>query len=122
MSFKRIMRVLSKSDALSIKDAINKKFPPGSSQKFRIVDYNHMEQVYICTCEQSVLNEKYFTANDIKIGELATVEVDNITSDGLQVSLGNVKCCFIPNIHLSDSPYSENIKKKFSKGQKLKTR
>ncbi|KAF2896680.1 hypothetical protein ILUMI_09495 [Ignelater luminosus] len=121
MPYKRIMHVLGKNDALNLNDAINKKLPPGSSHKFRILDYNHMEQVYMCTCEQSVLNENYFTVNDIKIGELVTVKVDNITRGGLQVLLGNVKC-FIHNTHLSDSPYTENIKKKFFKGQKLKTR
>lgn len=80
-----------------------------------------MEQVYICTFQQAILEERYFSITDVKLGELITVKVKTITDEGLVVTFGKL-FGFIQNIHLSDAAYSKNLKKKFTIGQSLQAR
>jgi hypothetical protein len=42
--------------------------PVGSHHKCRILDYNHMQQMYICTFEKNVIKEKIFKTDRFESG------------------------------------------------------
>ncbi|KAK9872990.1 hypothetical protein WA026_020337 [Henosepilachna vigintioctopunctata] len=119
ISNRRLLNSLGKkSQKMSL---IKEKYPNGSKHKCIILSYNHMDRVYICGVEKELLQEKYFNFKDFSIGELLVGIVHSIKPNGIILSVGQIKG-FIPNIHLTDSPYSDNLKKKFSVGQKVKAR
>lgn len=80
-----------------------------------------MSQMYICTLEKYVLKEKYFSITDVFVGQLLYVYVDLVKPEGLVVKTGFIKG-FVPNLYISDVAYSNNVKMKLKKGQKLKAR
>ncbi|CAL1679383.1 unnamed protein product [Lasius platythorax] len=86
---------------------ISTEFKQGSAHKCRILAYNWMEHLYVCTMEDEVLKQKYFSASDLNCGDIITVNVTDIdTSNGyIHVQAGNISG-FVPPIHVSDSGLS----------------
>lgn len=121
VTFRRILNSLGKETINDITDIVKEKYPKGKMVKCRILDYNRLDAVYICTVETSVINEKFFTKDDLVSGQLVIVHVAEIKDDGLVVKFGHLQG-FIDNLHLSNAQYSENIKSKFRVNQKLKAR
>lgn len=70
----------------------------------------------MCTVEQDVLKQKFFTAKDLAIGQTVRGNVHEINEAGIVVKIGNIQG-FVPNMHISNVQYSPNIKKKFQVGQ-----
>lgn len=118
---KRLIASLPKKPTIDIQDEVKTKFTIGSKHSARILDYNHISRLYVCTVEQGLLKEKNFNVNDLKIGHLLTVKVDSIKTEGIVVSAGRIKG-FVPNLYISNVEYSENIKKKFKEGVTLNAR
>ncbi|XP_044266223.1 protein RRP5 homolog [Tribolium madens] len=121
VSNKRLLNTLPKGADLDIVSAVRKKYPNGSRHNCRILDYNSMQQLYICTFEKQVIKEKIFTINDIKIGQVVTALVTKIIGNGLIVKVGHVQG-FVPNLQLSNVKYTDNIKAKFSVGMTVNAR
>lgn len=86
---------------------ISTEFKQGSAHKCRILAYNWMEHLYVCTMEDEVLKQKYFSASDLNCGDIITVNVTDIdTSNGyIHVQAGNISG-FVPPIHVSDNGLS----------------
>lgn len=120
VTFKRIINSLG-NEPDDIMDLVNKKYPKGKEVKCRILDYNRLDAVYVCTVETSVLNEKFFTIDDLTLGQLVTGNILEINNAGVVVKFGNLQG-FIDNFHLSNTQYSEKIKSKFRIQQKIKVR
>nr|CAI5822540.1 unnamed protein product [Callosobruchus analis] len=121
VTYKRLINALPKKANIDISETIKAKYYPGSKHKCRILDYNHIARMYICTLEQALIKEKTFTVQDVKIGELLNVKVATVKPDGLVLSAGHVSG-FVPNTYLSNAEYSDNLKKKFKEGQKINAR
>lgn len=112
---------MSKKSGTDIQTNVSEKFPIGSKHSVRILDYNHLSRLYICTVEQALLKEKNFSSNDLNIGQLLNVKVDAVKPEGLVVDAGHIKC-FVPNLYISNIEYSDNVKRKYREGMKLKAR
>ncbi|VEN41077.1 unnamed protein product [Callosobruchus maculatus] len=118
---KRLVNSLPKKANIDISETIKAKYYPGSKHKCRILDYNRIARMYICTLEQALIKEKTFTVQDVKIGELLNVKIITVKPEGLVVSAGHVTG-FVPNVYLSNAEYSDNMKKKYKEGQKVNAR
>lgn len=83
------------------------EFKQDSTHKCRILAYNWMEHLYVCTMEDEVLKQKYFSVSDLNCGDIITVNITDIdTSNGyIHVQTGNISG-FVPPIHVSDSGLS----------------
>ncbi|XP_029666724.1 protein RRP5 homolog isoform X1 [Formica exsecta] len=83
------------------------EFKQGSTHKCRILAYNWIEHLYVCTMEDKILKQKYFSASDLNCGDIITVTITDIdTSNGyIHVQAGNISG-FVPPIHVSDSGLS----------------
>lgn len=100
---------------------IKRKYATGHSIHCRILDYNRMEDLYICTVEKSLLQENIFAIEDLTVGQSVEGTVVEVISPGIMVKCGNV-LGFVENLHLSNAAYSETIKSKFRVKQKVKAR
>lgn len=118
---KRLIASLPKMIQVDIQESINSKFSVGSKHLIRILDYNHMSKLYISTVEQKVIKDIFFSTSDLNSGQLLSVTVDSIKSEGLVVSSGRIKG-FVPNLYISNVEYSENLKKKYKAGARVNAR
>lgn len=102
---------------------VKKNYPKGSKHQCRILTYDYLDRVYICTLEQALLKEKVFTLRDLKVGQEVTAIIKEIQNNGLLVEIGKVTG-FIQNEHLSEIIMSSinALKGKFHVGQKIKAR
>lgn len=121
VTFRRILNSLGNETFEDVIDLVKEKYPKGKSVQCRILDYNRLDSVYMCSVEAAVLNEKYFTKDDLVLGQLVTAEVTEVKDAGLVVKFGNLQG-FIDNLHLSNVRYTGNIKTRFRVGQKVKAR
>ncbi|RZC40160.1 RRP5 -like protein, partial [Asbolus verrucosus] len=118
---KRLLSALPKDAELDIVDAVRKKYPIGSRHSCRILDYNYMQQLYICTFERKLIKETIFSVKDLKLGQNVAVRVEEVVPNGLIVKAGHVQG-FVPNLHLSDVKYNNSIKGKYSVGMTVNAR
>ncbi|KAJ3655566.1 hypothetical protein Zmor_014689 [Zophobas morio] len=112
---KRLLKTLPKEKQFDIVQAVRSRYHIGKQYDCRILDYNYMEQLYICTFEKQLIKEPNFSAKDLAIGQCVKLIVDKIVPKGLIVKTGHVQG-FVPNMHVSNVQYSENLKAKFSVG------
>lgn len=86
---------------------ISTEFKQGSTHKCRILAYNWMEHLYVCTMEDKILKQKYFSTSDLNCGDIITVTITYINkgSGYMHVQAGNILGSVSP-IHVSDSGLS----------------
>lgn len=123
VSYRRLSKKFSLNIDLDYKDVVMKDYPIGSQHQCRILNYDRLEDLYICTMEKTLLKEKIFTYYDTKIGDDITVQIKDIEKNGLLIQAGRLEG-YILNEHLSDAvlPNYNIIKSKFHIGQKLKAK
>lgn len=117
ITYKRLLNSLNlqKTGDSNTSNTIRVKYPIGSQHQCRILDFNIFHQLYICTFEKKILNEKQFSVNDLKLGQIVTVKIEKNISNGLVVRCGQIQG-FIPNLHISQNKFSKNIKTKYPEG------
>lgn len=83
------------------------EFKEGSRHKCRILAYDWLERIYICTMEEEILKEKYFSTYDVNIGDILTVTVKTVqtTRGCIYVQVGKIQGT-VPPEHISDSDAS----------------
>ncbi|KAJ8920750.1 hypothetical protein NQ315_004890 [Exocentrus adspersus] len=118
---RRLIQALSKKSDSDLPEAITAKFPIGSKLTCRILDYNHISRMYVCAVDQALVNEKLFSNKDVTIGQLLNLTVDIVKAEGIVVTSGHIRG-FVPNLHVSNAEFSENLKKKFKPGDKVNGR
>ncbi|CAH0557024.1 unnamed protein product [Brassicogethes aeneus] len=118
---KRVINTLPKSNSSDLNTAISFKYPVGSVHKCRIFDFNYLSQMYVVTVEEALVKQKLFNINDIELGKLLNVKIENVKSEGLVVSAGSFRG-FVPNNQITNAQFSDNIKKKFVVGKKVNAR
>lgn len=118
---KRLINTLAKKDNINITEALNSKYPVGSNHQCRILDYNYLTKTFICTPEFSVLKEVSFASTDLTPGQLVNVTIVDIKDEGIVVSTGHVRG-FVPNLHITNTEYTNNVKKKFKQKQNINAR
>lgn len=89
------------------------EFKQGSTHKCRILAYNWMEHLYVCTMENEILKQKYFSVSDLNYGDIITVTITQIDKGTgyMHVQAGNI-LGFVPPMHISDSGLSALSKMK----------
>lgn len=81
-------------------------FKQGSTHKCRILAYNWMEHLYICTMEKELLKEEYFLISDLNYGNIVTVTIRDLYISGcILVQVGQISG-LVPPIHVSDNDKS----------------
>ncbi|KAG5306190.1 RRP5 protein, partial [Acromyrmex insinuator] len=83
------------------------EFKESSTHKCRVLAYNWMEHFYVCTMEEEILKQKYFSASDLSIGDILTVTIVHIETSrsNIHVQAGKI-CGIVPMEHISDSGLS----------------
>lgn len=72
-------------------DKIPSSFVKDSIHKCRILSYDLMDQVHVCTMQKQMLKSTYKTAEILKIGEVIDVQIMNYKPDGfIFVRAGNI--------------------------------
>lgn len=122
VTYRRLARTVKLNEASSnIGEIMRKKYRKGLKRMCRILGYSYIDKLYVATFEKDVLNEERWCIGDLTAGQIGDGVVTQIQENGIQVMFGKV-AGFVQNVHLSNAPYSENIKKKFKVGQKVKAR
>lgn len=99
-------------------ESLLSKYQPNSVHKVRILHYDPIDFLHICSVDPKIINEKYFSCNDIKTGDIVTVTIQRKLNDGrYAIALGHVRG-FIHPIYLSKTTTAHNLQPK----RKLKCR
>lgn len=86
----RSIRVDVKSNFDS--DEILAKYYADSAHKVRIIHYDPIDMLYVCSVDKKVLSEKHFSVEDVKAGEFVNAVVTRKLKDGrLEVRVGALK-------------------------------
>lgn len=83
-------------------DKIATVFKKGSIHKCRVLHYNWVDRLYICTMEEDILKEKYFSLSNLNIGDILTVTVTEVDTNTAFVKVGRLSGSVSQN-HISDS-------------------
>ncbi|KAG7214067.1 hypothetical protein KM043_001432 [Ampulex compressa] len=88
-------------------DQISNKFPNGSAHRCRVLSYNWMESLYVCTMEEDILKQRYFSYSDFQPGDLINAKIIKVHSNSnfVYVQIGKVNGYIAPE-HISDSGLS----------------
>ena len=121
MTNKRLLNTLGKKDNINLTEVIQAKFSVGSKHQCRVLDFNHLSNTYICTPEVTVVKENLFSPKDLTVGQKVDVTILAVKDEGFVVTTGHIRG-FIPNLHISNSEATVNIRRTFKVGQKLPAR
>lgn len=73
-------------------DEVLAKYYADSSHKVRIIHYDPIDMLYVCSVDKKVLSEKYFSIEDVKAGDFVNAVVKRKLKDGrLEVRVGALK-------------------------------
>ncbi|KAK2581800.1 hypothetical protein KPH14_002273 [Odynerus spinipes] len=102
-------------------DNVATKFTPDSVHKCRVLFYNWMEKIYVCTMQRDALHEKHFTGSDISIGDVLDVQILRINTDKnfVTVNVGKITGTVAAE-HISD--FGSDAMSKLKVGQWVKAR
>ncbi|KAI5633741.1 s1 RNA binding domain-containing protein [Phthorimaea operculella] len=126
MSLKRIQV----DEDLTDEEVVSKSYPVGSTHRVRILCYNLSDYIYSVSDQPNILNEKYFSLSQLKIGEIVNATVHAVTDDSVTLTVGRMTG-YVPHSHLSDAGIyinpkkastSKLPKKKYKVGQLVKAR
>lgn len=67
------------------------KYSPNTQHDIRIMDYNEFEDCYLCTNNEKMLSEKYFSTYDLKIGDIIMAKIVEKFKSGIKISIGNIR-------------------------------
>lgn len=73
-------------------DEIMLKYMPDSIHKVRVIHYDPIDLLHVCSVDTKILSQKYFSLNDILVGDVAKANYVRKVSDGrVEVRIGSVK-------------------------------
>lgn len=85
-----------------------------TKHRLRILSYNAFERVYICTNKEQLLNEPYFSINDLSPGEIVEAKIGKVLKSkdkGIAVKVGQIKG-YIHNLDCSGGQFKKGMKTK----------
>lgn len=100
---------------------IKSKFPVGSKQSCRLVQYDYSDRLFICSMQKTVINQKVLQASQLKCGDKVNCTLKKYLNKGVLVEVGKGIEGFIPLLHLTDVVL-KNPEKKYPVGSKLTCR
>ncbi|CAB3387719.1 Hypothetical predicted protein [Cloeon dipterum] len=114
---------LSQMPSLQEEETLKKMYPPKSHVQCRVLKYDVMEKLFICTMKKDKINEKILSVSDVKPGSIIQCLIVDVRKKELFLEVNkhpDLKAR-VPSIHLSDSQISD-ISKRFATGQRVKGR
>lgn len=100
---------------------VKEAYPVGKTVTCRIMQYDHVAAMYICSMKKSVLAQMVVQFDQLEIGQKVSCTLKKHTPKGAVVELAKNISAFIPLLHMSDVPL-KNPEKKYPEGSKLKCR
>lgn len=99
-------------------EALLSKYEAGSVHKIRVLHYDPIDLLHVCSVDAKIINEKYFSCNDVQTGDFVTVTIARKINDGRHaITLGRIKG-FIHPIYLSKATSADRLQP----GRKFKCR
>nr|CAD7403211.1 unnamed protein product [Timema cristinae] len=124
VSLIRCMRTGYKETDGPVSIYLRNKYPKGSKVMCRVLNYDYMEQDYVCSMETSVLNALYVHPSNLKIAETVSCVIDSMNDKDMRVCIvsGNNTnerglMAHVDFYHLADMPL-KHPEKKFTPGSK----
>lgn len=91
-------------------ETILSKFQKDTFHKVRILHYDPIDLLHVCSVDAKIISEKYFTSNDIDVGELINVKIQRKLKDGRYAfALGKVNG-FIHPFYMSKITLAKQLK------------
>lgn len=73
-------------------DEVMQKYHKNSYHRVRIVAYDPMDSLYICSVDQKVIEEKFFSVEDVEVGDYVEARIiRKLKDEALQIKVGNIK-------------------------------
>ncbi|KAI9713131.1 MAG: rRNA biogenesis protein rrp5 [Bogoriella megaspora] len=122
--FAHISRLSDKKiDSLS---AANGPYQIGSRHRARVVGYNSVDDQFLLSLEQSVLEQPFLRIEDVKVGQKVTGTVEKLILNtqgvaGLLVNLADGITGFVPEMHLADIKL-QHPERKYKDGMRVTAR
>lgn len=77
------------------KDEVMEKYHKNSYHRVRIIAYDPMDSLYICSVDERVIDEKFFSVEDVEVGDYVEARVIRQLADGaLQIKVGLIRGLF----------------------------
>lgn len=101
-------------------------FKLGSEHKARVIEYNPIDDLYLVSLQQKVLQQPFLRYEDVPIGAVAKGKIEKLLVGshgvrGLLVSLAEGVNGLVPQIHMSDVEL-KHPERKFREGQAVTAR
>lgn len=101
-------------------------FRVGTSHRGRITGYSAMDDMFLASFQQSIIEQPFLRIDDVEVGQKAQGKVEKLIYrngelSGVLVSLAEGIVGLVPSTHLADT-HLQNPEKKFRDGMAVKTR
>ena len=98
----------------------------GSIHKARILDYNSMDNLYIVSMEQKIIDQPFLRFDDVQVGEVVKGKVEKLIINaagigGVLVTLADGITGLVPEMHMADV-HLQHPEKKFKEGLSVRAR
>ena len=95
-------------------------FKVGSKHQARVVEYNAVDNLFILSLQERVIQQPFLRVEDVDVGEVVKGRVEKLIVDesglkGLIVNLAEGVSGFVPRLHVSDAQL-QHPEKKFREG------
>lgn len=91
-------------------DEILAKYSKNSVHKVRVMHYDPIDLLHVCSIDPAVLNEKHYTSGDVDVGEFVDAKIKRQTKDGrYEVRVGAVRG-YIDKVYLAPSTPAHQLK------------
>jgi rRNA biogenesis protein RRP5 len=110
-------------------DSISQHIGPfklGSTHVGRVLDFNPVDNLFVMSLQERVVNQQFLRVEDVKIGEVVKGKIERILIGaagvtGLIIEISEGVTGLVPELHFSDI-ILEHPEKKFREGQAVKAR
>lgn len=99
-------------------DTLLNKYQPNTIHKIRVLHYDPIDFLHVCSVDPKIINEKYYSSSDIKTGDFVNATIQRKLNDGrYAITVGQIKGYIHPT-HLAKTTSAD----KLHSNQKLKCR
>lgn len=76
-------------------DEVMQKYHKNSYHRVRIISYDPMDSLYVCSVDEKIINEKFFSVEDVEVGDYVEARIiRQLKDDGFQIKVGNIRGMF----------------------------
>lgn len=91
-------------------DELLAKYHKNSVHRVRITGYDPMDSLYVCTTNEKLLAEKYFTIGDVEVGDFVDAQLVHVLADGgWYAKVGQLKA-YLERVQISASTPASKLR------------